>query len=100
MEINSLSRGCRVALACAVVCLTLLVTAGPAGAQSESTPKWDIFAGYQWLHPGITTPAAYSNPSSPSPFVVPDMSLGLGGAVTYNFDPHWGMEVDLGYNTE
>jgi outer membrane protein OmpA-like peptidoglycan-associated protein len=99
MEVSSLNRGCRVALACAVICLTLLVTAGPAAAQSESTPKWDIFAGYQWLHPGIRTPAAFSVPSSPTPFVVPDMPVGLGGAVTYNFDPHWGMEVDLGHNT-
>ena len=99
MEISSLSRGCRVALASAVVCLTLLVTVGPAAAQSESTPKWDIFAGYQWLHPGITTPFPYSDPTSPGSYVVPDMPLGLGGAITYNFDPHWGLEADLGYNT-
>jgi outer membrane protein OmpA-like peptidoglycan-associated protein len=98
MEITSLSRATRVALACAVALLTLLVTAGPAAAQTESTPKWDIFAGYQWLHPNITTPAPFSNPSNPTPFIVPDMSRGLGGAVTYNVDPHWGMELDLGYN--
>jgi len=99
MEIRSLSRGCRVALACAVVCLILLVTVGPAAAQSESTPKWDVFAGYQWLHPGITTPFPYSNPANPGSYVVPDMPLGLGGAITYNFEPHWGLETDLGYNT-
>jgi outer membrane protein OmpA-like peptidoglycan-associated protein len=28
------------------------------------------------------------------------MSKGVGGALTYNFDPHWGMEFDLGYSTQ
>ena len=98
MKINSLSRAWRVALACAVACLTLLLTAGPAAAQSESTPKWDLFAGYQWLHTGITTPAAFSDPNNPTPFLVPDMAKGFGGALTYNLDPHWGMEFDFGHN--
>jgi outer membrane protein OmpA-like peptidoglycan-associated protein len=100
MEITSLSRATRVALACAVALLTLLVTAGPVAAQTESTPKWDIFAGYQWLHPNITTPLAFGDPSNPTPFLVPDMAKGVGGALTYNVDPHWGLEVDLGYNTK
>jgi outer membrane protein OmpA-like peptidoglycan-associated protein len=100
MEISSLSRGWRVALACAVLLLTLLVTAGPVAAQSESTPKWDLFVGYQWLHPNITTPAAFGDPSNPTPFIVPDMARGIGGALTYNVDPHWGLEVDLGHSTK
>ena len=100
METSSSSRECRVALACAIAGLTLLITAGRAAAQSEPTPKWDIFAGYQWLHPGITTPTAFGDPNSPTPFIVPDMSRGAGGAVTYNLDPHWGMEVDLGHSTQ
>ncbi len=98
MEISSSGRATRVALACVLASLTVLVTAGPAAAQNESTPKWDIFAGYQWLHPNITVPAPFSDPSNPTPFVVPDMSRGLGGALTYNVDKHWGMELDLGYN--
>lgn len=98
MEITSLSRATRVVLACAVALLTVVMTDGPVAAQTESTPKWDIFAGYQWLHPNITVPAPFSDPSNPTSFVVPDMSRGLGGALTYNVDPHWGMELDLGYN--
>ena len=64
----------------------------------EPTPKWDLFAGYQWLHPGITTPAAFGDPSNPTAFKVPDMAKGFGTAVTYNLDSHWGMELDLGHN--
>jgi outer membrane protein OmpA-like peptidoglycan-associated protein len=100
MEISSLSRALRVALACAVVLLTLLATAGPVAAQDESTPKWDLFVGYQWLHPNITTPAAFSDPNNPTPFLVPDMAKGIGAAMTYNVDPHWGLELDLGHSTK
>src|SRR3954468_2424624 len=98
MEI-SLRRACRVMFMCAVAVITLLLTAGPAAAQTEQpTPKWDLFAGYQWLHTGITTPAAYSDPNNPTGFIVPDMPRGAGLAFTYNVDPHWGMELDFGHN--
>jgi outer membrane protein OmpA-like peptidoglycan-associated protein len=69
-----------------------------AFAQSDVNPKWDIFVGYQYLHPGITIPAAFSDPDNPTPFSVPDMSKGIGSALTYNFDPHWGAEFDVGQN--
>ena len=70
----------------------------PVFAQSDSNPKWDLFVGYQWLHPGITVPAPFGNPSNPTPFEVPDMTKGFGSALTYNFDPHFGLEFDLGHN--
>jgi outer membrane protein OmpA-like peptidoglycan-associated protein len=70
-----------------------------ASAQSdEPAPKWDLFAGYQWLHTGITTPAGFSDPNNPTPFIVPDMAKGAGAALTYNLDSHWGMELDFGHN--
>ena len=70
----------------------------PVFAQSESNPKWDLFVGYQWLHPGITVPAPFGSPFNPTPFKVPDMAKGFGSALTYNFDPHFGLEFDLGHN--
>lgn len=76
--------------------IAILATFGSAFAQSDSTPKWDWFLGYQWMHPGITVP--FGDPNNPTPFKVPDMDKGLGTAVTYNFDPHWGGELDFGYN--
>lgn len=65
-------------------------------AQNDSTPKYDVFLGYQWLHPGATVPLG--DPNNPTPYKVPDMSLGLGGAFAYNFDPHWAGELDFGHN--
>jgi outer membrane protein OmpA-like peptidoglycan-associated protein len=76
--------------------IAILATFGSAFAQSDSTPKWDWFLGYQWMHPGITVP--FGDPNNPTPFKVPDMAKGVGTAVTYNFDPHWGGELDFGYN--
>ena len=82
------------------LCLAFAIIASSlcAFAQNESTPKYDIFAGYQWLHPGAEVPAPFGDPNNPTPYKVPDMSRGLGGAFTYNFDPHWGAEFDLGHN--
>src|SRR5579864_8059119 len=48
------------------------------------------------MHPGITVP--FGDPNNPTPYKVPDMDKGVGTAVTYNFDPHWGGELDFGYN--
>src|SRR5260370_6509450 len=76
---------------------TILVST-PVFAQSDSNPKWDLFSGYQWLHRGITVPAPFGNPFNPPPFKVPDMAKGFGSALTYNFDPHFGLEFDLGHD--
>jgi outer membrane protein OmpA-like peptidoglycan-associated protein len=81
----------------AVAIITLVLTPC-VFAQSDTNPKWDVFAGYQYFHPGITVPAAFSDPNNPIPFKVQDMTKGLGAALTYNFDPHWGAEFDLGEN--
>lgn len=78
--------------------LSVVLISAAAVAQSDSNPKWDLFVGYQWLHPGITVPAAFGNPGNPTPYDVPDMAPGLGSALTYNFDSHWGGEVDFGHN--
>jgi len=78
--------------------LALALVSSSAIAQSDSTPKWDLFAGYQYLHPGGTVPAPNGTPGTSTPFAFPDMTKGLGVAFTYNFDSHWGLEGDTGYN--
>jgi hypothetical protein len=80
------------------VILAVSLISSAAFAQSESYPKWDLFVGYQWLHPGGTVPAPFGDFNNPSGYKVPDMSAGFGSAVTYNFDPHWGLEADFGHN--
>ena len=87
----------RVAVGLLVVLVVSLLSS-PALAQSDSNPKWDLFVGYQWLHPGGTVPAPFGDPNNPTPFNVRDMAKGFGSALTYNFDPHWGAEFDFGHN--
>lgn len=81
----------------AALIATLLISSS-AFAQSDYNPQWDVFLGYQWIHPGGTVPASFGNPSSPTPYKIPDMPAGFGAALTYNFDPHWGGEFDFGHN--
>jgi len=89
--------GCNV-LACLLAVMALVFLSSAAQAQSDSYPKWDLFVGYQWLHPGGTVPGAYSDPSAPTPFKIPDMSRGLGSAFALNFDKYWALEIDGGHN--
>src|SRR5215467_15198439 len=85
--------------ACILAVVMLFLFPLSSSAQTdEPVPKWDLFAGYQWLHTGITTPAGFGDPNNPTPFEVPDMPKGFGAALTYNLDSHWGMELDFGQN--
>ena len=98
MTLSRTPRAHRKAAALVFAVLSMVIISGSAFAQTESTPKWDIFAGYQWLHPGATVPTAFGDPANPTPFGVPDMAAGFGAAFTWNFDPHWGAEGDFGHN--
>jgi outer membrane protein OmpA-like peptidoglycan-associated protein len=99
MSLCSNSRGSRL-LSTALFAIFVVAISASAVAQSDSTPKWDAFAGYQWLHPGATVPQSTGDPENPVAFQLPDMPRGLGGAFTYNMDKHWGLETDLGYNRD
>jgi outer membrane protein OmpA-like peptidoglycan-associated protein len=100
MKLSRKMCACRpIATGIAALVLTILVS-GAAFAQSDSTPKWDLFAGYQYLHPGGTVPAPGSDPSNPTPLDLPSMEKGVGATLGYNFDSHWAGEVDFGYNRD
>src|SRR5712671_2399262 len=81
-----------------LVFLAVSLISSPAFAQNESNPKWDLFVGYQWLNPGGNVPTPFGDANRPTPFKLPELPKGFGSAVTYNFDPHWGLEFDLGHN--
>ncbi len=90
---NSRSRGLLLSF---LAILALLLISGTALAQSDSNPQWDIFFGYQYLHPGATVPLG--DPANPTAYQVPDMTKGLGSAVAYNFDKNWAAELDFGHS--
>ncbi len=97
MSLCSKSRKGHIVLGLLVV-LAMTLISSTALAQSDSNPKWDLFVGYQWLHPGGTVPTPFGDFNNPTGLNVPDMSAGFGSALTYNFDPHWGAEADFGHN--
>jgi OmpA family len=96
----SFSVGCKVGrpVAGLLAVLALVFISSSSQAQSDSNPTWDLFVGYQWLHPGGWTPTPFTNFNAPTAYRVPDMAAGFGGAITYNFDPHLGLEFDAGAN--
>jgi outer membrane protein OmpA-like peptidoglycan-associated protein len=75
----------------------VLLSSSRLQAQDEETPKYDLFVGYQWLHPGGTVPIPGSQ-ASPADFEIPDMPKGFGASLTYNFNQSFGFEGDFGHN--
>ena len=88
----------RVLFASFLLMLTVVVLSAVTLAQDVEVPKYEIFAGYQWLHPGATVPAPNGDFNNPTPITVQDMPLGIGAAFTYNFQKYFGLEGDLGRN--
>jgi hypothetical protein len=90
----------RMRVLCAVLSLmlTAVLLSVVTLAQDVETPKYEIFVGYQWLHPGGTVPSPFQNYNAPIGMKLPDMPQGFGTAFTYNFQKYLGMEGDFGYN--
>jgi outer membrane protein OmpA-like peptidoglycan-associated protein len=98
-----MSLRCKSHMGCAMTASFFILSAimllvSSAFAQSDSNPKWDLFAGYQYLNPGGNVPAPFGDPNNPTAFKIPSMAKGFGSSLTYNFNPHWGIEFDLGHN--
>jgi hypothetical protein len=103
MSLYPESRSNRVMLMVSWLIVLLLCFLPDAMAQDENPPKFDLFAGYQWLNPGGTVPTASFPPfqSTPGPAVgtrLPSMPKGWGATGTYNFSRMLGLSVDVGGN--
>src|SRR5579863_7708428 len=98
MPVSRKPRGGRVLILGCLCIFTLLVLSVGAFAQDEETPKYEIFAGYQWLHPGATVPTPFQPATAPIPQTLRDMGDGAGGSFTYNFAKYVGLVGDYGRN--
>jgi outer membrane protein OmpA-like peptidoglycan-associated protein len=79
--------------------LTLLFILFSCFASAQQTPpKFDIFAGYQWLDPGGNIPGGPDGNGGVLPFKLPSMGKGGGLAFAYNFHPNFALEGDIGLN--
>jgi hypothetical protein len=78
--------------------MTLVLLSAVTLAQDVETPKYEIFLGYQWLHPGAGVPVPFQSYNAPVRMTLPDMATGFGTAFTYNFQKYFGLEGDFGHN--
>jgi hypothetical protein len=67
-----------------------------AALAQQPVPKYDIFAGYQWLNPGGNIPDGPNGSGGVLPVKLPSMSKGGGLAFGYNFHPNFALEGDIG----
>jgi hypothetical protein len=100
MTVKNTPRTSALLLAGLAAVIAVVLISSSAFAQSDSTPKWDAFAGYQYLFPGGNVPAPGGDPNSPGVFQLPGMTKGIGGAFAFNFDRHFALETDAGYNRD
>jgi outer membrane protein OmpA-like peptidoglycan-associated protein len=76
----------------------VLILWSSAAWGQQPVPKYDIFAGYQWLNPGGNVPGGPDGMGGVLPFKVPSMAKGGGVAFGYNFHPNFALEGDIGVN--
>jgi hypothetical protein len=98
MSFHPRIRSVRVLCASFLLMLSVVLLSAVTLAQDVETPKYEIFAGYQWLHPGGFVPVPFGNYNAPNGMTVPDMPAGFGTSFTYNFQKYFGLEGDFGYN--
>jgi outer membrane protein OmpA-like peptidoglycan-associated protein len=91
------SRNSRTIRLCFFLTLLFILFSCVASAQ-QTPPKFDIFAGYQWLDPGGNVPGAPDGNGGILPFKLPSMGKGGGLAFGYNFHPNFALEGDIGLN--
>ena len=85
-----------VSLLCATVLAALMIPIAvvSSAAQETTTPKADVFVGYQWLNPGGNLPVPGAVP--PQSAAAPTAPRGFGGAIGYNFFKNVALEFDSG----
>ena len=88
----------RVLRASLLLMLTVVLLSAVTLAQDVETPKYEIFFGYQWLHPGGNVPTPFGDFNAPTRMKLQDMPAGFGTAFTYNFQKYFGLEGDFGHN--
>ena len=98
MSFHPRIRSVRVLCASFLLMLTVVLLSAVTLAQDVETPKYEVFAGYQWLHPGGFVPVPFGNYNAPNGMKLPDMPAGFGASFTYNFQKYFGLEGDFGNN--
>jgi len=65
----------------------LYAFATPAAAQDQPAPKWELYGGYSFFHPGADVHGQLPGALLPLSSRLETNPRGFGGTVTYNFQP-------------
>ena len=95
MSSHSQSRCGRAAVARVAVVVALLCGAGSfATAQDQPTPKWELYGGYSFFHPGTDVHGLLPGGVVPVSSRLEVNPRGIGGSLTYNFNRWFGLTAD------
>ena len=92
---NDLGRGFRM-LPAALAVLCLLGT--PVAAQDRPAPKWELFGGYSFFHPGADVHGTLPLGLVPLTSRLEPNPRGAGVSATYNFSRWFGLTLDASSN--
>jgi outer membrane protein OmpA-like peptidoglycan-associated protein/opacity protein-like surface antigen len=65
-----------------------------AAAQDQPTPKWEVFGGYSFFHPGADVHGTLPGGLLPLSSRLEPNPRGAGASVTYNFNRWFGLTLD------
>ncbi len=84
----------RVALMRLAVVAVLCSVGTLAAAQDQPAPKWELFGGYSFFHPGADVHGTLPGGVLPLTSRLESNPRGLGAGVTYNFNRWFGLTVE------
>src|SRR4029077_3346455 len=75
--------------------LALLCSLGTvAAAQDQAAPKWELFGGYSFFHPGANVHGVLPGGLAPVSSRLEPNPRSAGASVTYNFNRWFGLTLD------
>jgi outer membrane protein OmpA-like peptidoglycan-associated protein len=87
--------GCRMVAVMRLAVIAVLCIAGTlAAAQDQTVPKWELFGGYSFFHPGADVHGTLPLGLLPVSSRLEPNPRGLGASLTYNFNHRFGLTLD------
>src|SRR4029077_7335446 len=87
--------GCGMVAVMRLAVIAVLCIAGTlAAAQDERVPKWELFGGYSFFHPGADVHGTLPLGLLPVSSRLESNPRGVGASLTYNFNHWFGLSLD------
>jgi len=94
MSSHSKGHFARVLATLAAMIALLCALASPAVAQNQPAPKWELYGGYSFFHPGADVHGQLPGALLPLSSRLEANPRGAGASVTYNFNRWFGLTLD------